>query len=126
MIPAIKIIKHATVVKMTNAGTKAAAVGPKECPAEYEYTPVEVAGKKYMMVNQKLWDMLLAHSTAYEAGQRTDALTTANLSIRRLKGQVQGLMGILKTKLGKNERIPAAAWAVFNGSTSQLVNTGDE
>ena len=120
MTPAIRKLENVALLRMTADG-RAAQLKPADWPGEYEAATMEKDGRRYMLMGELLFDQLVAKSTAHEISQKNSDLTAAMLENRRLKGQMQGLLTILKTKLRPDEHIPDGAWEMIHGSIADVV-----
>jgi len=119
MTPAIRKLENIALLRMMADG-KASQPKPSDWPGEYEAVMIEQAGRQYLLVGGPLFDQLVAKSTAHEMSQKNNELTAAMLENRRLKGQMQGLLMILKGKLKPDERIPDSAWELLHSNIAYV------
>jgi hypothetical protein len=126
MMLAIRQLLNVALLRMTADG-KAAQLKPADWPGDYEAATMEKDGRRYMLVGEPLFDQLVAKSTAHETSRKNSDLTAAMLENRRLKGQMQGLLMILKGKLKPDERIPDSAWELLHSNIAYVAGEdGDE
>jgi len=120
MKPATRDMPDVTLLRMV-AGGKAQQLRSSEYPDEFEACRLFGNEREYLLVGSPLWDQLLAKATAHEESQRNNELIEARQTIRRLTGQLHGMLSILKTHLHEGERIPDAAWKMIHGDTALTV-----
>jgi len=125
MTPAIRQLPGVALLRLLADG-RAKQLSAADWPGEYEALSIEQHGHRFLLVGEPLWRQLLAKSVAHEESQKSNELTAAMLENRRLKGQMQGLLMILKGKLKPDERIPDAALEMLFSNIAHVAEEESE